>query len=1022
MNIAEFSIRKRTITLVISILLLGAGIYSFTQLGQLEDPEFTIKDAKIVTQYPGATPLEVEQEVTDVLETAIQELPQLRRIVSSSEEGLSIITPTIKDKYNKETLPQVWDELRRKVNDAQSELPPGVKTSIVNDDFGDVYGLYFAITGEDFTYRELKDYVDDIRKEMLLIHGVTKIDLWGLQQETIYVEISRSKLAQLGIAPETIYATLGQQNIVVSSGNVKVGDEYISIVTTGGIDSVEAINELIIRDKDSDKLIYLKDIATVYRGYQTPPKTIMRFDGKKSIAMGVAVSPDENVVKVGKAIAERLDELKQITPVGINIETIYNQARAVDDSVSGFLLSLLEAVVIVIIVLLIFMGLRSGLLIGGMLLLTILGTFLFMDMFSITLQRISLGALVIALGMLVDNAIVVTDGILVKLQKGEEAVKAARDIVAQTMWPLFGATIVAILAFTMISMSQDSTGEYTKSLFQVMLISLLLSWVIAVTATPLFCVMFLKADNNSSADPYAGKFYQGYAGFLSLCIRLRWLTVSITVGLLALAIFAFQFVDQSFFPSSTMTEFMIDYWRPQGTDIRETDADIKKIEDYVMGLDGIESVSSFIGAGASRFTLIYAPEDINSSYAQLLVKANDYKNIDAVYIPQIRNYLAENFPDSEPDVKKFRMGTGSGFLIQIRFSGPDPDLLRDIASKAMTILQEDNGSINIRTDWRQRVKVVETKFSENKARRAGISRQAVSEAIQSTFSGLAVGLYREDNELIPIVARSPEKERDDINNISDIQVWSPLAAKTIPIGQVTNGFNVEWRNPMIKRRNRKLTITVQADPTLGNASTVVSRVFDKIEAIPLPPGYELEWGGEYEDSQDAQAGIYKNIPPVLIGMILLVIILFNALRQPLIIWLSVPLAIIGVSFGLLITKQSFGFMALLGFLSLSGMLIKNSIVLIDQIDLEIGEGKNPFKAIIDSSVSRMRPVSMAAITTILGMTPLLFDVFFVSMAVTIMFGLLFATLLTLIVVPVFYAIFFRIKQEQLAGNPASLHE
>ncbi len=1010
MNIAEFSIRKKTITLVITLLLIGAGIYSFTRLGQLEDPEFTIKDAKVVTQYPGATPQEVEKEVTDILETAIQELPQLRYIVSSSEEGLSIITPTIKDKYNKATLPQVWDELRRKVNDAQEKLPPGTKTSIVNDDFGDVYGLYFAITGEDFSYRELKDYVDEFRKEMLLIHGVTKIDLWGLQQEIIYVEISRSKLAQLGIAPEVIYATLGQQNIVVPSGNIKVGDEYISIETTGKLDSVDAINNLIIRDKKSNTLISLKDIANVFRGYQTPPKTIMRFDGKKSIGMGIAVSPDENVVKVGDTITHRLNELKQITPAGINIETIYNQATAVNNSVNSFLLSLLEAVIIVILVLLIFMGLRSGLLIGGMLILTILGTFFFMNMYTITLQRISLGALVIALGMLVDNAIVVTDGILVKLQQGKAAIIAAKEVVSQTIWPLFGATIVAILAFTTISMSQDSTGEYTKSLFQVILISLLLSWVIAITVTPLCCVLFLKPDSNASDDPYAGKFYQKYAGFLSHCIRLRWLTVSITIGLMALAIFAFQFVDQSFFPSSTMGEFMVDYWRPQGTDIRETNADVKVIEKYIKSLDGIQSVSSFIGAGASRFTLIYAPEDINSSYAQLLVKANDYRDIESRYIPNIREYLAQNFPDSEPDVKKFRMGTGSGFLIQIRFSGPDPQILRKLANKAITILQNDGGSINIRTDWRQRVKVIDTEFSENKARRAGISRQAVSDAIQTTFTGLAVGLYREDNELIPIVARSQEEERNDVNSIHDIQVWSPLAEKTIPIGQVVNGFHLKWRNPILKRRNRKSTITVQADPRLGNATPVVDRIFNQIEALELPSGYELEWGGEYEDAKDAQAGIYKNIPPVLISMILLVILLFNALRQPLIIWLSVPLAIIGVSFGLLLTGQSFGFMALLGFLSLSGMLIKNSIVLIDQIDLDIREGKHPFQAIIDSSVSRIRPVSMAAITTILGMTPLLLDVFFVSMAVTIMFGLLFATLLTLIVVPVFYAIFFKIKE------------
>lgn len=1010
MNLAEIAIRKKTITLVITILMIGAGLYSFTQLGRLEDPEFTIKDAKVVTQYPGATPREVEQEVTDILETAIQEMPQLDYLVSTSEEGLSIITPTIKDKYDKHTLPQVWDELRRKVSDAQEKLPPGVKPSIVNDDFGDVFGLFFAVTGEDFSYRELKDYVDDIRKELLLISGVTKIEMWGIQQETIYVEISRAKMAQLGISPNEIYTILGQQNLVYPAGQVRVGDEYITISSSGDIDSVDSISNLIIRSKtDASKLIYLKDIAKVYRGYETPPKTIMRFNGKKSIAMGVAISPDENVVKVGQSVIQRINELKNITPLGINIETIYNQATEVKKSVNSFLNSLLQAVVIVIIVLLIFMGLRSGLLIGGMLLLTILGTFIFMDIYSITLQRISLGALIIALGMLVDNAIVVTDGILVRIESGEDAIEAAKKVVAQTMWPLLGATLVAILAFSMISMSQDSTGEYTATLFQVMLISLLLSWIIAVTITPLFCVYCLKAKpGQQHENPYEGKVYKIYQGFLSLCIRFRYITVLVTLGLLGAALIAFGYVDQSFFPDSTMKEFMVDFWRPQGTDIRATDQDIQEIEKHILAMDGIKSVSSFVGAGATRFTLIYAPEDINSSYAQLLVTAEDHKNIQSEYIPAIREYLAENYPDSEPDVKKFRMGTGAGFLIQIRFSGPDPAILRQIAEQAMDILRRDGGSRNIRTDWRQRVKVVEANFSENKARRAGISRQDLQAALQNTFTGVVAGLYREDNELIPIISRSPEEEHNNIESIQDIQIWSPLTMGTIPIGQVVNGYEIKWRDPILKRRNRKLTITVQADPKDGSASNVLNRTLDQIRAISLPPGYAMEMGGEYEDSEKAQAGIYKNIPPVLIAMILLVVILFNALRQPAIIWLSVPLALIGVSFGLLLTNQSFGFMALLGFLSLSGMLIKNSIVLLDQIDLEISEGKQPYKAIIDSSVGRMRPVSMAAITTILGMTPLLFDVFFVSMAVTIMFGLLFATLLTLIVVPTFYAIFFKI--------------
>ncbi len=1013
MNLAEFSIQKKTIVLVLTVLMVVAGALAYTKLGRLEDPEFTIKEAKVVTAYPGARPQEVEQEVTDIIETEIQQLGQLKRVTSTSKEGLSIITAEIKDQYDKESLPQVWDELRRKVHDVQSKLPPGVQSSVVNDDYGDVFGIFYAIIGDGFTDRELEDYVDMLRRELLLVPGVAKIDLWGVQEEAVYVEIPQAKLAQLGIPLSEIFTILKQQNLVVPSGNVKVDDEYISIKTTGGFDTVADIGNILLRGSQTDKLIYLRDIAKISRGYKSPPDRVMGFDGKKAIGLGISVVSGGNIVDLGAAVSQRIKELVPATPLGMEIKNIYYQPGAVTDSVNAFIINLIEAVAIVIAVLLLFMGLRSGLIIGGILVLTILGTFYFMNIMAIPLQRISLGALIIALGMLVDNAIVVVDGYLINIQQGIDKVKAVSSVVAKTMWPLFGATLVGILAFAAISLSQDSTGEYTRSLFYVIMISLLLSWLLAVTVTPLACVYLIPAPKKTSKtqqrDPYKGAFYMAYQAFLQFCIRVRWLTVAVMVGLLAVSVFCFQFVDQSFFPDSTMPQFMVDLWMPEGTDIRVTAEQAKKLQEFILTLDDVESVASFTGAGGSRFTLIYAPEEDDSAYAQMIVNIKDYRQINEYYAPKIRKFIQENIPQALGIVNKFRFGTGSGALIQVRFSGPDANVLRQLATQATDIMHASDLTTNVKTDWRQRVKAIQANYAEQRARALGISRADVSVALAAATEGTQVGTYREENKLLPIMFRMPENERSDVANLQDITIWSEAANRAVPIRQVVSSFATVWEDPILKRRNRKLTITAQCDPRSGPASIALNDIMPKIDAIELPPGYEREWGGEYEDSQDAQAGLASKIPPVIVGMVLLVILLFNALRQPLIIWLCVPLAFIGVTAGLLMTHQPFGFMALLGFLSLSGMLIKNAIVLVDQIDIEIAEGKAPYQAVVHSAVSRVRPVGMAAATTILGMTPLIFDAFYVSMAITIMFGLAFATLLTLIVVPVLYTIFFRIK-------------
>ena len=1028
MNLAEVSIQKKTITLVMMLLMFVGGAIAYRTLSRLEDPEFTIKDALVITPYSGASAREVEEEVTNEIEKAVQQLGQLERVTSKSERGLSTVTVTIKDKYDRYSLPQVWDELRRKVNDAQKNLPPGAGPSLVVDDYGDVYGLFFAVTGDGYTYEEIRRYVDMLRRELLVIQDVKKVELYALQSEAVYVEISRQKMKSLGVSQEHIYTLLSSRNLVADGGRVQVGSEYIPIRVTGEYTSVEEIGELLISGGVSSRVVYLKDVATIRRGYVEPPTERLRFDGKPAIGLAISTVLGGNVVTMGEAIEKRLSELESQRPVGMETGVIAYQSAAVTKAVNGFVINLIEAVTIVIVVLLIFMGLRSGLIIGTVLLLTICATLVVMKAYEITLERISLGALIIALGMLVDNAIVITEGILIKIQTGTDRLKAAKDTVAQSMTPLLGATLVAIIAFAAIGLSQDSTGEYCRSLFYVLLISLMMSWVTAVTVTPLLCYTFLKrrakageSGGDQSGDPYKGKFYGLYRSLLSGCIRFRWITVGVMLGLLGLAVFAFGYVEQSFFPNSTRPQFMVDVWAPKGTYIEDTRKTVEDIEKHIMGLDHVTHVGSCIGKGAVRFILVYAPEKTDSGYAQLLVEVDDYRVIDKIKEP-LQRHLDETYPDAVCLVKKFLLGPGEGGKIQVRFRGPDPEVLRRLSEKCEAIMHSDGGAVGVRNDWREKVKVVRADLREAQMQRAGITRPQVAQVLAAGFEGETVGIYRERNRLLPIIARAPQAERSDVRSISDLQIWSPTARKIIPLTQVVTGrFQTVWENPIIQRRNRVPTITVHCDQMSGNASVLFSRIAPKIDkmfeeyvneykATSTAPGiFTLEWGGEHEDSGDAQAALASSIPLFFILMVLIVIFLFNSIRQPLIIWCCVPLAIIGMTAGLLLTSQPFGFMAMLGLLSLSGMLIKNAIVLIDQINLEIRQGKDSYRAIIDSGVSRTRPVMMAAITTVMGMTPLVLDAFYVSMAVSIMFGLAFAAVLTLLIVPVLYAMFFRIR-------------
>lgn len=1018
MNFAQYSIEHKVVSWMFALLLLVGGSISFLGLGQLEFPEFTLKQALVVTAYPGASPEQVEEEVTLALEDAIQQLDAVKHITSVNSAGLSQIEVEVEDHYDATELPQVWDELRRKVNDKLGELPPGAMTPTVIDDFGDVYGILLNITGDGYTSRELQNYADFLRRELVLVDGVKKVNIAGKITEQVVVEISQQKLNALGLDQDYIYSLINSQNVVSNAGSIRVGDNRIRIHPTGEFDQVQQMERLLISAPGSTKLIYLGDIAKIYKDNDETPSEIYHGNGDAALSVGIAFSGGVNVVDVGAAINQRLAELDDQRPIGLELAKVYDQSKMVDQTVSGFLVNLAESIAIVIGVLLIFMGVRAGLLMGLVLLLTILGTFIMMNVLNIELQIISLGALIIALGMLVDNAIVVTEGILIGIKRGQSRLETAKEVVSQTQWPLLGATVIAILAFAPIGLSDTATGEFCVSLFQVLLISLFISWITAMTLTPFFCHLMFKdgeVSSDENEDPYKGWIFQLYRGCLNLAMRFRAITILIVVAALISSVMGFGHVKNVFFPASNTPMFFVDVWMPEGTDIKATEHLLGRIEQDLMQQQevhdiGLVNLTSVTGQGAQRFVLSYAPEKGYNAYGQLLIEMTDLITLNQ-YMRTLERELSLKYPEAEYRFKYMENGPSPAAKIEARFYGEDPTVLRQLATQAEAILDAEPTAVGVRHSWRNQVTLIRPQLALAQARETGISKQDLDNSLLVNFSGKQVGVYRETSHLLPIIARAPAEERLDADSLWKLQVWSSENNVFVPATQVVSEFTTEWENPLIMRRDRKRMLAVYADPINGTdetADSVFRKIRADIEAIELPSGYELEWGGEFETAGEAQVSVFSSIPMGYLAMFLITVLLFNSVRQPLVIWFTVPLSLIGVVSGLLLFDAPFSFMALLGLLSLTGMIIKNGIVLVDQINLELSQGKEAYLAVIDSSVSRVRPVLMAAITTMLGMLPLLNDAFFGSMAITIIFGLGFASVLTLIVLPVTYTLAFRI--------------
>ncbi|MBK1674494.1 MFS transporter [Ectothiorhodospira shaposhnikovii] len=1007
MNAAVWAIGNgRFVGFVVGLLVL-VGVVAYTQLGQLEDPEFTVRTAVVYTEYPGARAVRVEQEVTERIELKIQQMGSLDQVESYSRDGVSVIFVDIQERHGPEQLRQIWDELRHKVNEAALNLPDGVVGPFVDDEYGDVFAMLLSLTGEGYGYDDLDRATDTVRRELLRVPGVAKVEIFGAQGERVFVETSRDKIAEMGLTPHLVVQALNRQNVVAPAGFVELGPRQVRIFASGVFESLEQIRDLAIRSPVTGNLVYLRDFAEVRRGFADPPEALLRHDGTPALAIGIVPTSGVNVVDLGRLVNERLDEITRSLPVGMAFGVIADQPREVRTAINEFMVNLAMAVVIVIAVLLISLGLRTGLIVGSGVPFTILATFIAMWIVGIDLHRVSLGALVIVLGMMVDNAIVVAELTYVKMQRGLDRLDAAREAVAETAWPLLSATLIAVLAFSPIALTNTATGEFTRSLFWVVGFSLLLSWVLAITVTPVMCHRWMRVRSGGEGqDPYGGRLYGGFRALLHKVLIWRRSAVAAFVGLLIVAVLGFMLVPQIFFPPAQRAQFMVDYWLPEGSRITHTAADMAAIEAWLGSHEEVDTVTAFIGEGAPRFYLPMLPESPNPAFGQILVNLHEVKDLDAM-MARTLGFMREGFPEAEPRVRPMQLGDPVRYPVMLRILGPDRVVLRDLAEEAATRLRVDPRVADVHPNWRDKTPRIQVQVDQERARRANVTSTAVAEALATAFAGQAIGVYLEDDKRIPIVWRFPLEERTDPTRVETMVIWPEQGNRPVPLLQVAD-ISVVWEDAVIWRLDRERALTLQMDLVPGATAHEVARDLARaVEDLPLPVGYRLVWDGEAAKSADAQRGVLQPVPVVLGLMALVLMAQFNSYRRSLIILLTVPLGVVGVSAGLLLLQQPFGFMALLGVMSLSGMIIKNAIVMVEQIDLEMERAEDARQALVEAAVSRVRPVMLAALTTVLGMIPLaLSGPFWAPMAIAIMFGLALASLLTLLAVPLFYAILF----------------
>lgn len=1040
MNLSEYALGNRALVKFLIVVLVVGGIFSFVSMSKLEDPEIRVKQALVVTVYPGASAHKVELEVTDVLEKEIRAMGDIASVESKSMNDLSIITVELETTVPPAELEQKWDILRRRVSNAALQLPDGAVTPVVKDDFGDVYGMFYAMTNDGLADEEMVEYANLVKRELQDIPGVRRVDIYGDRKPCINIDFVQDKMANLGVHPAEILSTLNNQNKTVYSGYFKTGDKRLRVGVDDSYESISDIENLLIQGHENDQL-RLKDVAAITRGYQDPSRNEMRYDGCRALGVSVSMEKGGNIVTLGEQVDLRLAQLKSSRiPVGIDFEKVFFQPDRVREAISTFMINLVESVLVVILVLMLTMGFRSGMIIGCGLVIIVLGSFVVLYLLDGTLQRVSLAALIVAMGMLVDNAIVIVDGILVDLKRGVPKPAALTNIGKKTAMPLLGATLIAILAFFPIFMSPDTVGEYVRDLFIVLAVSLLLSWVLALTQIPMHADRALKVKNEHLTEDqvYGSRMYRLFRQFLTYMLFHKKLAVGVVVVLLALSAWCFRYIPQGFFPDLSYTQLYIEYKMPEGVTLEAVKKDIAGIESYLLSRPDITHVTSSFGGTPSRYNLVRSIALPAMSYGELIVDYTDAGALKAS-IPELQQYLTDHYPEAYVRIKRYNL-MYEDFPVELMFTGPDPAVLKELAAKAQEIMDDEPTADLVTRDWEPEMPVLLIDYYQPIARQAGLSRTDVGLSLLSATDGLPVGAYYEGTTSMPIYIKSVNNKGDEADNLENVPVWSVMpslaglngetmkglllgtvkkedllaeAVGSTPLTQATRGIRLTWEDPVVWRYNGQRAIKARCNNIAGEtAESVRTRLIPAIDTIPLPEGYTKQWLGEHKASSEAMRYLFKNVPWAIVMMILILIALFKDFKKPAIIFLCLPLAAIGIVFGMLLSGKDFGFVAIVGALGLIGMMIKNGVVLLDEINLQLAAGKDRLQALLDSSSSRFRPVLMASMTTILGMIPLLNDDLFGSLAVTIMGGLLVGTVITLVFIPVLYALFFPFKRDR----------
>ena len=1020
-NLSLWALQHRALTLFAMLMLAGAGVWAYLGLGRAEDPAFTIKDMIIAVDWPGASADEMSRQVTDRIERKLQDLPRLGHTESQTQPGHAVVRVTLRDDTPARLVPDVFYQVRKKVGDMRGTLPDGVQGPYFNDEFGDTFGIMYALTGDGFSLPDLKHVAEDVRERLLTVPGVGKVVLVGQQQEQVNIEVSYRKLAELGLTLPEVFDAVRRENSVVAGGFVDTAHDRIRVRTQPALQAAEALAALPLNAHG--RLLRLGDIAAISRGVADPPASTMRYNGRPALGIGVSMADGGNMLALGRLVAARMAEVAPSLPLGVQVGRLHDQSEVVALDVGEFEQSFLEALAIVLAVSFISLGWRTGIVVAISVPLVLAGVFVGMKLWGIDLQRISLGAMVIALGLLVDDAIIAVETMVVKLEQGWDRVRAGSFAYTSTAMPMLTGTLVTAAGYLPVGLAQSSTGEYTQDIFRVVGLALVLSWVVAVLFVPLLGATLLPrpAAHRPGHDVYGGRAYRGLARVVGWCVRRRWAVIGLTVLAFGASIAGFTRVPQQFFPASDRLEVLVDMRLPEGASFAATASEVARLEALLAQQPGVTSYAAYTGTGTPRFFLAFAPELDQPNYAQVVINTPGIPEREAVLRALTAALDRGDFPDVRLRPTRLELGPPVGYPVQFRVTGPDPAQLRVIAADVQRAMRGSPALRNVGTSWGQMGKQASVVLDQDKARLLGLSSEAVATTLQTLQQGATVTHYREGTDLIPVVARAIPSERQDIAGLGDVTVAS-ANGRAVPLAQVAT---VTWglEQPVAWRRNRTPMLLVRADTQPGvqapDATAAVLPLLAGVKAS-LPPGYAIETAGAVEESAKGSASINKVMPVMLVATLALLMVQMQSFARVLMVVATAPLGLVGATAALLLTGAPFGFVATLGLIALAGIIMRNSVILVDQIERDIRDGAVPAEAIVDATVRRSRPIVLTAAAAILALVPLAYSIFWGPMAIAIMGGLVGATVLTLCFVPALYAVVARVGRRGTvpAAQPA----